>query len=86
MISNASGGSIAYVAGKGNTASLSTFQSWTGRNLNGVQGDPSFVAPASANFRLTSSSPAIDRGVYISGVTGSYAGAAPDDGRYEYGS
>lgn len=85
LVSNASGGSIAYVAGKGNTASLDTFQVWTGRELSGIQADPAFVAPGSADFRLKSTSPAIDHALYISGVTGPYAGDGPDIGGYEYG-
>jgi hypothetical protein len=85
QLSNASGGSIAYVAGKGNTASLATFQTWTGLDQSGIQGDPKFVSSASADFRLTSTSPAIDHGMYVTGVTGAYTGDGPDIGGYEYG-
>ncbi len=77
------GGAIAYVYGKGNTNSLTQFQSWTGFDLHGIQADPLYSAPSSGNLTLQSTSPAIDRGTAVSGVTNSYLGVAPDIGRYE---
>lgn len=47
--------------------------------------NPLFVNPSSYNFRLQATSPAIDAGVVISGITDDYAGLAPDIGAYEYG-
>jgi len=47
--------------------------------------DPQFVAPASHNFQLQSTSPAINQGTPIPGVTDGYLGAAPDMGALEYG-
>ncbi len=44
-----------------------------------------FVNPEAKNFRLRESSPAIDAGSPIPGITGSFSGAAPDLGAYEYG-
>jgi parallel beta-helix repeat protein len=41
-------------------SSLSAFQAATGRELNGIQGDPRFVDPSSGDFRLMAGSPAID--------------------------
>jgi hypothetical protein len=74
------GGNIASVNGFGSTSSIATFQSWTGYDTHGVGADPQYVAPASRDYRLTSGSPAIDRGVSLGEP---YVGAAPDDGRYE---
>lgn len=47
--------------------------------------DPLFVSPSSYNFRLQSTSPAIDAGVVIPRITDGYVGSAPDIGAYEYG-
>lgn len=47
--------------------------------------DPLFADPADHNYQLASASPAIDAGTVIQGITGRYAGAAPDIGAYEYG-
>jgi hypothetical protein len=80
---NSSGGAIAYVSGKGNTNSLATFRSWTGFEVNGVQSDPRFADRPAGDFHLTSTSPAIDRGVILTGITDGYLGAAPDVGRFE---
>jgi len=77
---NASGGSIAWVSGLGNTPLLSTFRTWTKYDLHGVQGSPQF---ADTLFHLATGSPAIDRGTTISGVTGTVLGKAPDIGRFE---
>ena len=44
-----------------------------------------FVNPAAYNFRLQASSPAINAGAVIPGITNGYAGTAPDIGAYEYG-
>ncbi len=85
LVSNASGGSIAYVYGKGNTSSLATFVSWTGREPNGAQADPRFVAPASGDMRLQSVSPAIDKATILASVSSQYNGTGPDVGRFEYG-
>lgn len=46
--------------------------------------DPLFVDPAS-NFRLQSTSPAIDAGRILSGVSRGFVGSAPDIGAYEFG-
>jgi hypothetical protein len=48
--------------------------------------DPQFVDVVNADFRLADNSPAIDAGVVVAGVTGAFAGSAPDIGAYEKGS
>ena len=63
---NASSGSIAWVSGLGNTGSLSTFRTWTGYDLHGRQGKPLFI---DSLLRVASTSPAIDHGTGISGIT-----------------
>jgi parallel beta-helix repeat protein len=80
---HSSGGSIAYVYGHGSTTSLATFRSWTGFDVAGVQADPRFTNRTGADFTLQSTSPAIDRGQVLSGVTDGYLGNGPDLGRHE---
>jgi parallel beta-helix repeat protein len=83
--SNASGGSIAYVYGQGNTSSMATFRAWTGREIHGLQVDPEFIDVLRADFNLRTSSPAIDRAMDLEGITDLYSGAGPDMGRSEFG-
>jgi len=81
---HATGGSIAYVYGHGNTASLGTFRSWTGYESGGLQADPRFMNRLGADFTTQSTSPVIDNGAWLSGITDGYVGSAPDMGRYEH--
>lgn len=76
-------GPIAQVPGRGSTTSLQTFREWTGYERTGLDASPQFVDAADRDFRLTSGSPAVDRGVVVPGVTEGYTGAAPDLGRFE---
>ena len=46
---------------------------------------PQFVNVAAKDFRLQSTSPAINAGIVIPGITDGYIGSAPDCGAYEYG-
>ncbi|WP_442950115.1 right-handed parallel beta-helix repeat-containing protein [Paenibacillus sp. HW567] len=55
-----------------------------GNNITSGTG-PLFVNPGASNFRLQSTSPAINAGVVIPGITDGYVGKAPDIGAYEYG-
>jgi parallel beta-helix repeat protein len=80
LVWNTSGASIAWVSGKGNTASLVTFRSWTGHDMHGVKADPRLDV---RTWRSTLPSPVVDRAVKLSGVTDGYLGTAPDIGRYE---
>jgi hypothetical protein len=83
VIHNPSGGAIAYVYGRGNTNLLSQFASWTGFDIRGIQADPQYVSPSTSDFHIRTTSPAIDKGVGIAGVTAGFLGTAPDMGRYE---
>lgn len=85
VVHRADGGPVAYVNGRGATASLSTFRSWTGFDMTGVWSDPSFRDSGSYDLRLRSDSPAVDGAMSVPGITDSYAGAGPDMGRHEYG-
>jgi len=72
---------VAYVAGHGNTDSLAEFTAWTGFDAHGLQAEPRFVDADGHDYRLTSTSPAIDAGVDVTGEQ--FSGAAPDIGRHE---
>ncbi|HEU5455446.1 MAG TPA: hypothetical protein VFU85_07160, partial [Nocardioides sp.] len=61
--------------------SLVEMASWTGLQRHGLFADPDYVSVAARDYRLASSSPAIDRG--LKGLEPTYLGAAPDLGRYE---
>jgi hypothetical protein len=52
---------------------------------NLVSSNPLFTNAAAFDFTLTSTSPAIDYGMVIPGITINYLGANPDAGAYEYG-
>jgi hypothetical protein len=80
---NTAGGSIAYVTGKGNTSSVATFSSWTGFDWQGVQSNPLYKSPTAGDLHLQSTSPAINRGTLLSGVTDLFLGLAPDLGSFE---
>jgi hypothetical protein len=66
-----------------NTHSLATLTSWTGFQAHGLTGDPGFADAAGGDYHLTAGSPGIDAGVRVAGVTDSWAGSAPDIGRFE---
>ncbi|MEP7377968.1 MAG: right-handed parallel beta-helix repeat-containing protein [Chloroflexota bacterium] len=83
LVYNSGSGYVATVVGIGGTTSLDTFRSWTGKEVHGLTGNPSFTDPANHDYRLSSDSPAIDRGRIVSGVTDGYRGSAPDMGRFE---
>jgi hypothetical protein len=69
---------------KNNLSHLPWNQGTTFSN-NLVTTSPQFTNSALHDFTLTVSSPAIDYGVNIPGITTGYAGVAPDAGAYEYG-
>lgn len=76
------GNHVAYVKGKGNFDTLSSFTAATGYEVHGVSGNPLFVNRAGRDYHLTAGSPAIDRGLVV--LSDGYAGARPDLGRFEY--
>jgi hypothetical protein len=65
------------------TSSLPTFTAWTGYDTRGVDLDPRFTDRAGRDFTLRASSPAVDTGAVITGVSDVYSGAGPDRGRFE---
>jgi parallel beta-helix repeat protein len=77
------GNHLAYVKNVGNLDTLDAFRGATGYEQHGVFGDPLFIDGAGADYHLKAGSPAIDAGTVV--LSGGYAGAAPDMGRYEAG-
>jgi len=75
------GDSLAYVAGRGQTLSLTEFQSWTGYDLHSLYAQPVFVDSANHDYHLKAGSPGIDLGISIGEP---YSGKAPDAGAYEF--
>ena len=69
-----------------NAAFSSTQDIWAKSDLRyNLNTDPPYVDPVNRNFQLQASSPAIDAGTVIPGVTDGYLGSAPDMGALEYG-
>lgn len=59
---------------------------WADKDLRyNLYSSPSFANPWAGDFRLGETSPAIDAGTPVPGVTDGYAGAAPDMGALESG-
>ncbi|WP_164743424.1 LamG-like jellyroll fold domain-containing protein [Microbacterium sulfonylureivorans] len=74
------------VFGANNIAARSTFQttmvgSTKSHNLENT--DPLFVNEGGHDLRLQSTSPAIDAGMVLPGISDGYTGSAPDAGAYE---
>jgi uncharacterized protein YmfQ (DUF2313 family) len=72
-----------------NVASFAAWQVASGQDATSIYGqDPKLVDPSAGDFRLLSSSPAIDAGLSL-GLRDDYAGnprvGTPDVGAYEYG-
>lgn len=62
-----------------------TLSSWiSARESDAINSDPLYTDAANAEFTLLSSSPAINVGTVISGITDGYFGAAPEIGYWEY--
>ena len=76
---------IGSVVGRGHTASLATFGSWTRYEGHGIAAAPRFVSPWTHDFRLRSDSPAVDRAVSVYLISIPVIGRAPDVGRFERG-
>lgn len=78
------GTQIAWVAPQGaSTSSYDTFRDWTGFDSHGLLAEPRFVSASTRDYRLQADSPAVDRGLVLSGVNASYGGAGPDLGHLE---
>jgi len=77
-----SSGYFATILGVGQLT-LADFQAASGFDAHSADADPLFVAPATHDFRLSPSSPAIDRGVVVESVTDRFNGRAPDCGYIE---
>ncbi len=80
---NRSGGSIAWLDGRGSTSSWTTFRRWTGLEASGLNLDPLFDPESGAERVPAEGSPTVDAGVILPGVTDGYLGRAPDLGRWE---
>ena len=76
------GGTIGSKLGQGSTGSLTTWRAWTGFDRHSVNRGPRFVDPGAHDYRITSRSPAKDRGTWVSG--GGSQSSSPDIGRWEY--
>jgi parallel beta-helix repeat protein len=76
------GNHLAYVNGKGQFDTLRAFTAATGYEAHGIFANPRFVNRAVRDYRLASTSPAINRGLVV--LSDGYAGSRPDLGRYEY--
>jgi parallel beta-helix repeat protein len=83
IVWNRTGTSMAYIPGTGTVYGLSNFRSVTGFETHGMGVSPRFADLANNDYHLTATSPAVDAGWAIGGVTDGFAGAAPDIGRYE---
>lgn len=83
LVWNRAGRSIAWIDGRGSTSSWTTFRAWTGFEATGRNLNPEFNLASSPEDHLQPTSPAIDRGVRIPGLTDGYLGRAPDLGRWE---
>jgi parallel beta-helix repeat protein len=62
---------------------LADYTTATRQEAHGQSVAPAFVAPATADFTPSPSSPLIDRGLYIPGINDGYRGSAPDLGAIE---
>jgi Right handed beta helix region len=78
------GGPVASIGGQRDAADLGAFRAATGYETIGISADPLFRNPGGDDYRLTLLSPAIDRGIPISGLSEPFSGTAPDIGRWEY--
>jgi putative surface-exposed virulence protein len=66
------------------TPSYSCIQDWNGGGVGNISLDPRLVDPATDNFHLQPTSPCIDAGCYIAGLTQDFDGdARPYDGTSE---
>lgn len=65
---------------------LEEYKSLTGLETNSIFSNPGFVSPASNDFHLTSTSPAIDAGIALAEVTDDLEGIArPQGAKYDIG-
>ena len=65
------------------TSDPATFSEWTGYQRHQDLSSPGFVDAGARDYRLKSTSPAVDAGIRVPGVSDTWAGEAPDLGRYE---
>jgi hypothetical protein len=67
-------------------ATVEAFSNKTGQEKHGIAGDPKFAGISGGDFRLSETSPLIDKGVPIPNINDGFAGKGPDIGCFEYGS
>jgi hypothetical protein len=58
----------------------------TNQETNGFSFEPNFVGAVNGDYRLSSNSDLIDKGIIINGINNDHNGIAPDIGAYEYDS
>ena len=76
-------GTYASLADGRSTSDPATFSTWTGYQRHGLSSSPGFVDGSAHDYRLKSTSPAVDAGVPVPGISDTWAGDAPDLGRFE---
>jgi parallel beta-helix repeat protein len=76
-------GQLAMLPDGRTTSDPATFTAWTGYQANGVSGDPRFVDSGSDDYAVRATSPAVDAGTRVAGITTAWSGSAPDIGRFE---
>jgi parallel beta-helix repeat protein len=78
------------------TSGTGTFVKWTnvrystiaafrgaGQEAHGIQADPLFVNAAAGDLTPTATSPMVDTGIYVPGITDAFTGTRPDIGAVE---
>jgi parallel beta-helix repeat protein len=76
-------GQLAMLPDGRSTSDPDTFTAWTGYQVHGLAGNPRFTDPGDEDYSLRATSPAVDAGTQVDGITDIFSGAGPDIGRFE---